>query len=62
MMDVWYVNRFEEKLKKKGHGIYGRRSAYSNIFTGEAKEAHFCWSKLGWGGSACCQPVLFSRR
>jgi len=40
----------EQKLKEKGDGLLTGGSAYGNIFTGGAKEAHFCAASMGWGG------------
>jgi len=40
----------ETELKKQGHGLLSGGSSYSNIFTGGAEEAHFCWGNLGWSG------------
>ena len=40
----------EEKLKDKGEGLLNGGSAYGNIFTGGAAEAHFCAASMGWGG------------
>jgi len=40
----------EDRLKEKGEPLLKEGSAYGNIFTGGAKEAHFCASSIGWGG------------
>jgi len=40
----------EDRLKDKGEPLLKEGSAYGNIFTGGAKEAHFCASSIGWGG------------
>ncbi len=50
MQDTSYVEAFESLLKHQGTGLLTNGSSYSNIYTGGAKEAHFCWAKLGWGG------------
>jgi hypothetical protein len=41
--------RVESKLESLGVPLLKNGSAYSNIFTGGAAEAHFCASELGWG-------------
>ncbi len=50
MMDSDFVGTFEAKLKRQGEGLLAGGSAYSNIFTGGAKEPHFCFGDLGWKG------------
>lgn len=40
----------EERIKDKGEPLMKGGSAYGNIFTGGAEEAHFCASSMGWGG------------
>jgi len=50
MFDAPYVTSVETQLKTQGSGLLAGGSSYSNIFTGEAKEAHFCWGKMGWDG------------
>ena len=40
----------EQKLKEKDEGLLKGGSAYGNIFTGGASEAHFCAASMGWGG------------
>ncbi len=40
----------ENRIKDKGEPLLKDGSAYGNIFTGGAKEAHFCASSMGWGG------------
>jgi endonuclease/exonuclease/phosphatase family metal-dependent hydrolase len=61
MMDPNYVQEFEARLKEKAETpLLAGGSAYSNIFTGGAKEAHFCWAHLGWGGVLhAANPVVF---
>src|SRR3989338_3473341 len=39
----------EDRLKEKGEPLLKDGSAYGNIFTGGAKEAHFCAASIGWG-------------
>ncbi len=39
----------EGRLKDKGEPLLKGGSAYGDIFTGGAKEAHFCASSIGWG-------------
>ncbi len=50
MNDAPYVKSIETKLKTQGNGLLADGSSYSNIFMGGAKEAHFCWGKMGWDG------------
>jgi len=50
MFDGPYVETFEPIISKKRESLLAGGSAYSNIFTGGAKEAHFCWAQLGWSG------------
>jgi endonuclease/exonuclease/phosphatase family metal-dependent hydrolase len=61
MLDPHYVEQFEPRLKEAaGPGLLADGSAYSNIYTGGAKEAHFCWAKLGWGGVLhATNPIVF---
>ncbi len=40
----------EQRIKEKGRPLLEGGSCYGNIFTGGAKEAHFCVSSMGWGG------------
>ncbi|OGR88941.1 MAG: hypothetical protein A2992_06865 [Elusimicrobia bacterium RIFCSPLOWO2_01_FULL_59_12] len=39
----------EKKLAAQGRGLLEGGSAYSDIFTGGAAEAHFCMASAGWG-------------
>lgn len=39
----------ENRIKKSGEALLKGGSAYGNIYTGGAKEAHFCVSAIGWG-------------
>jgi endonuclease/exonuclease/phosphatase family metal-dependent hydrolase len=39
----------EKRVKKTGAPLLEDGSAYGDIFTGGAKEAHFCVSSMGWG-------------
>ncbi|MBL8013936.1 MAG: endonuclease/exonuclease/phosphatase family protein [Candidatus Omnitrophica bacterium] len=50
MFDAAYVEEFEAGVRKEYQGLLSGGSAYSNIWTGGAKEAHFCWAQLGWSG------------
>jgi len=40
----------EQRLEKQGKPLLEGGSAYSNIYSGGAQEAHFCISNLGLGG------------
>ncbi len=60
MQDAAYVEQFEQKLKEKNAGLLSGGSSYSNIFTGGASEAHFCWAQLGFGGVLhAANPLVF---
>lgn len=48
MFDGESVREMESRLVKDGKGLLEGGSSYSNIFTGGAKEAHFCAGSLGW--------------
>jgi len=50
MLDPSFVEKFEKRLESKGAGLLSGGSAYSDIFTGSAKESHCCWSRMGWDG------------
>jgi endonuclease/exonuclease/phosphatase family metal-dependent hydrolase len=39
----------ENSIKTKGAPLLKEGSAYGNIYTGGANEAHFCVSAIGWG-------------
>jgi len=39
----------EQHIKDRGEPLLKDGSAYGNIFTGGAKEAHFCAASVGWG-------------
>ncbi len=39
----------EDRIKDQGEPLLKGGSAYGNIFTGGAKNAHFCASSIGWG-------------
>ena len=45
----------ESRLKGRGRGLLEGGSAYADVYTGGAEEAHFCGPALGWGG-------MFGRR
>ncbi len=50
----------EQRLRRQGVPLLEGGSAYSNIFTGGAAEAHFCAAKPGWDGVLrAVNPVLF---
>ncbi len=50
MLDLGFVEEFEERLKARATGLLAGGSAYSDILTGGAKESHCCWSRMGWEG------------
>ena len=50
----------EQRLRRQGVPLLEGGSAYSNIFTGGAAEAHFCAAKPGWDGVLrAVNPMLF---
>ncbi len=60
MFDAPYVETFELGLEKQDKGLLAGGSAYSDIFTGGAKESHFCWAHLGWGAILhATNPLVF---
>jgi endonuclease/exonuclease/phosphatase family metal-dependent hydrolase len=50
MFDAPFVGEFEPLLKEKGPGLLAGGSSYSNIYSGGAKEAHFCFGQMGFSG------------
>jgi endonuclease/exonuclease/phosphatase family metal-dependent hydrolase len=42
------ARELQARLEEKSAGLLKGGSAYGNIYTGGATEAHFCMSKLGW--------------
>lgn len=50
MFDSAYVENLQAQLQQNRRGLFEGGSAYSNIFTGGAKEGHFCFGKAGWDG------------
>lgn len=62
-----------EKVAQKGEALLKGGSAYCDIFSGGAEEAHFCASKFGWGVfikglnplsvglTILCNPLIFLR-
>ncbi len=48
MFDGDSVRTIEERLSKQGEGLLEGGSSYSNIYSGGAKETHFCAGSLGW--------------
>jgi len=49
MFDPGPAGRMEADLADRGEPLLAGGSAYADIFTGGAREAHFCPSALGWG-------------
>ncbi len=47
MIEWKAVEEIEKRLEKKGKGLLEGGSSYSNIYSGGAKETHFCASSLG---------------
>jgi hypothetical protein len=60
MLDTSYVEVFEQSLKNKGENLLKGGSSYSNIYTGGAKESHFCFAQLGFSGVLhAINPLVF---
>ncbi len=60
MFDTAFVEEFEERLKDQGAGLLEGGSAYSDIFTGSAKESHCCFARMGWEGVLwAVNPLVF---
>ncbi len=49
MLESATALQVEQRLATEGNPLLTGGSAYSNIFTGGAAEAHFCVSSVGWG-------------
>lgn len=49
MVEPAAAARVEEKLAAQGEPLLKGGSAYANIFSGGAKEPHFCSVSMGWG-------------
>jgi hypothetical protein len=50
MFDPAAAQAVEERLQKAGEPLLAGGSSYGNIFSGGAKEAHFCSTSMGWAG------------
>ncbi len=48
MFDGDSVRTIEQQIEKQGEGLLEGGSSYSNIYSGGAKETHFCAGTLGW--------------
>jgi len=48
MYDSEAALEIERRLAKEGQGLLEGGSSYSNIFSGGARESHFCATSLGW--------------
>ncbi len=48
MFDSEAAIEIEQRLAAQGQGLLEEGSSYSNIFSGGAKESHFCATFLGW--------------
>jgi hypothetical protein len=48
MFDSIPAQEVEQRLASQGEPLLAGGSAYSNIYSGGAKEAHFCASTMGW--------------
>lgn len=48
MYDSEAVLEIERRLALQGQGLLEGGSSYSNIYTGGARESHFCATSLGW--------------
>ncbi len=49
MFNPSHASKIEKNIRSKGAPLLKGGSAYGDIFTGGAKEAHFCVSAIGWG-------------
>lgn len=49
MFDPVSALAIEHKLEKIGDPLFKGGSVYSDIYTGGAREPHFCTSSIGWG-------------
>ena len=49
MFNPAHALKIESRIKNKGAPLLKGGSAYGDIFTGGAREAHFCVSAIGWG-------------
>lgn len=49
MIETDAAMRQEEVLSQQGEGILKGGSSYSNIYSGGAREPHFCPAVMGWG-------------
>lgn len=60
MYESGAADAIEQRLRRQGVPLLEGGSAYSDIFTGGAAEAHFCAAKPGWDGVLrAVNPVLF---
>ncbi len=60
MLNPAQVAAREAVLKTQGKGLLEGGSSYSNIYTGGAAEAHFCWAQMGWSGFLhAINPLVF---
>jgi endonuclease/exonuclease/phosphatase family metal-dependent hydrolase/glycosyltransferase involved in cell wall biosynthesis len=48
MYDVDAAIEIEKRLEKEGEGLLRGGSSYSNVYSGGARESHFCAVTLGW--------------
>jgi endonuclease/exonuclease/phosphatase family metal-dependent hydrolase len=49
MIEPMAAEKVEQQISQEGEPLLTDGSAYANIFTGGAKESHFCSSAMGWG-------------
>lgn len=49
MIETDPAMRREEVLSQQGEGLLSGGSSYSNIYSGGAREPHFCPTVMGWG-------------
>ncbi|MDO8730858.1 MAG: endonuclease/exonuclease/phosphatase family protein [Candidatus Omnitrophota bacterium] len=60
MYESGAASAIEQRLRLQGAPLLEGGSAYSDIFTGGAAEAHFCAAKPGWDGVLrALNPALF---
>ncbi|HTL46966.1 MAG TPA: endonuclease/exonuclease/phosphatase family protein [Verrucomicrobiae bacterium] len=50
MYDAKSASEIEKQMARENRGLLEEGSSYSNIFSGGAKESHFCCATFGWQG------------
>lgn len=61
MLEPEVVAELQRELEEQGRGLLEGGSAYSNIYSGGAAEAHFCAATFGWShGIRTASPFKFA--